>query len=793
MNVVVVLLFFLSGATALSGEVVWMRLLGLVVGNTTWAASAVVTAWMAGLALGSWLGGRLAPRTRRQLRWFAAAEGGVAAFYLASPAVLRLLERLGTRLGPDLSGHLGAALAARFALAVAALIVPTTLMGLTLPLLVERWRGSGLSARTALLYGGNTAGGVAGVVAAAYLGLPVAGASGTLAAAAMVAGLTAAAAVGVEQHVPAGTPAPPEGGGGTAGWWRYGMAVAAMGSAALLAEIAWVRVLVLHLGSRVYTFSLVLALYLAGLAAGGLAARWLAPGARSRRLALAWAQLGAGAAVLLGLAVLGRFEGLLAWLGVALRARASFGGVELVAALAVAAAILPATVLYGASFPLAVGGDPAPATAGGAAGRVSAANTLGAIAGAALAPVVLGSVGVQRTLLLVAAVHAAAAVGVAGGRRRALAGAGVLLAAVAGVWLAVPREWVLRRAVAGEAGEVLTLEESLTATVIVRRVRDARGTWLSLELNGVNVAGTSPELLAIQQLQGHLPLLQHPDPRRVLHIGLGTGATCWAVSRHPVERIDVVEIAPEVVKAADRYFRELNHGVLHDPRVHVILNDGRNYLLATRKRYDAILSDSIHPVYAGNGTLYTEEYFRLCREHLRPGGVVSMWLPMYSLTRESFLRILSAFRRVFPRTAVWYDLSVPNEFTVVTGVAEPGPIELRWEALADPRLDPSLAIAGVHRPEDLAARLLLGPKEVAGLTADIPPEIDDLPYVEYVSGRLLDRDRSWLDNFLLLLAFRARLDPFAGAPFPWPEVVARRDTALRAHGRAVKARLAASP
>ncbi|RMF86966.1 MAG: methyltransferase domain-containing protein [Nitrospirae bacterium] len=357
---------------------------------------------------------------------------------------------------------------------------------------------------------------------------------------------------------------------------------------------------------------------------------------------------------------------------------------------------------------------------------------------------------------------------------------------------AVPPEAVLRRAVAGEAGEVVALEESLTATVIVRRVRDARGTWTSLELNGVNVAGTSPELLAIQQLQGHLPLLQHPRPRRVLHIGLGTGATCWAVSRHPVERIDVVEIAPEVVGAADRYFRHLNHGVLHDPRVRVILNDGRNYLLATDERYDAILSDSIHPVYAGNGTLYTEEYFRLCRDHLRPGGVVSMWLPMYSLTRESFLRILSAFRRVFPRAAVWYDVSVPNEFTVVTGRAEPGPLELRWGALAEPALAPSLAVARVGGPEDLAARLALGPKEVAALTADVPPESDDLPYVEYVSGRVLDRERSWLENFLLLIAFRARVDPFERPPFSWPEVAARRDRLLRAHGRAVKARLTAS-
>jgi spermidine synthase len=112
-------------------------------------------------------------------------------------------------------------------------------------------------------------------------------------------------------------------------------------------------------------------------------------------------------------------------------------------------------------------------------------------------------------------------------------------------------------------------------------------------------------------------------------------------------------------------FRDINHGVLHDPRVRVLLNDGRNVLLATREKYDAILSDSIHPVYAGNSTLYTKEYFELCRRHLEPGGVVSMWLPMYSLSEESYVAILRAFWEVFPDTAVWYDPVVLNEFTVV--------------------------------------------------------------------------------------------------------------------------------
>jgi spermidine synthase len=219
--------------------------------------------------------------------------------------------------------------------------------------------------------------------------------------------------------------------------------------------------------------------------------------------------------------------------------------------------------------------------------------------------------------------------------------------------------------------------------------------------------------------------------------------------------------------------------VLADPRLEVVVNDGRNYLLATRSSYDAILSDSIHPVYAGNSTLYTLEYFRMCRDRLEPGGVVSMWLPLYSLDRGSYLRILSAFAAVFPRASVWYDVSTVNEFTIVTGQVEPGPVTIRWDRLAEPEVARSLAIAGVSSPFDLAADLLLGPQEVAALVAGVPPHDDDLPYVEYTSGRLLARSQTWLDNLRLVAGARSRSSPFAVAPVDWGAVAAYRDQRLR--------------
>ncbi len=793
MTTLLLALFFASGATSLIGEVVWMRLLGLVVGNSMWAASAVVTAWMAGMAMGAWIGGLLARWVRHHLRVYAAAELLVAAFYLLTPVILPRLEQAAASLTPDLSGHLAAGLAGRFALSLLVLILPTLAMGITLPVLVERLRGHELAGRVGELYGVNTLGAVAGVLAAAYVLLPRVGGSGSLTVAAILGLLVSALAMVLEERIPPQAvttppPAPPA----VPSARSYLVLVASMGFGALAAEILWVRVLTLHLGSRVYAFAIMLAVYLLGIGLGSTVLTAFSPRIRDPRRFLAWLEMGIAMALLVNLAVLSNFQDVLGGLASILHLRLSFANLQMTQFLAVIIALIPVTLLFGASFPIAVAAEPGNRPGGEHTGRVAAANTAGAILGAMAVPVLLVPfLGVERSLLSLVVLFAL--VGLALGGRRSMVPAVMVVLAAVGTGILVPREAVLRAAVPDEEGaRLVTLDESLTATVIVRRYDDARGTWYSLELNGVNVAGTSPELLAVQQLQGQIPLLECADPKKVLHIGFGSGGTCWAVSQHPVERIDVVEIAPEVLRVSDRFFAGINHHVLADPRVHTIINDGRNYLLATHERYDAILSDSIHPVYAGNSTLYTLEYFQLCRQHLEPGGVVSMWLPLYSMTPEGFASILSAFHAVFPRTVVWYDIGVLNEFTIVTGMVEPGPVTLRWASLRDPALQESLAIARVRGPEDLEARLLLDPIRVATFCRDVPPHVDDLPTIEYRSGRVLDRDRTWLENFRILAGNRTRRNPFAAPPVSWPEAAALRDRALAAHVRQLEARIRTS-
>ncbi len=774
-------LFLVSGATALVGEVVWMRMLGLVLGNTVWAAATTATVWMAGMAVGSRLGAWLAPRTSSHLRWYGVAEGAIGIFYAVSPSLHSLLLDSGARLGEDMGQSLALGVIQRFALAALTLAIPTVLMGVTLPLLVECIRGTDLASRVSLLYGINTLGAAAGVFTAAYLTLPVLGEAASLAVAGMACALVGAIAICADFRARPPSPAAPapQGVESSAKWFL--VLVAVMGASALAAEMIWVRILVLRLGSRVYAFALLLGVYLLGVAIGSLVIWFLAKRISNPGQALARIQLLAAAALTLQVLALGYTGKIISALTSVIPIGMGFFWVQALFFVGVVLLFLPVTVLFGASFPIAVAADPSRRSAGAHAGVVASANTLGCIVGALGAPFLLVPlIGCQRSVLLLVLAHVGVAL-VLNRKKLMVVAAVIVLGCAAVVSVALPGDWILRRTSGGgEAGiELVKIDETLTATVLVKRYQEEQGTWLSLELNGVNVAGTTPGLLAVQQLQGHLPLLQVAQPRRALHVGFGSGGTCWALSRYPVEQIDVVEISPEVLENSDTYFSEINHHVLSDPRVRVVVNDGRNYLLATDATYDAILSDSIHPVYAGNSTLYTVEYFRLCREHLNPGGVVSMWLPLYSLDQESYLRILAAFHEVFPRTVVWYDTSSFNEFTVVTGQVEPGPVKIYWDRLLWPELADSLAIAGVEDASDIMSNLLLGPPEVDVMLYGVPAHEDDLPFVEYTAGRVLARQRTWFENLRMLGQSRARVSPLVQDPAPWEMAVRERDAHLR--------------
>jgi len=745
-RVLLLSLFFTSGISALLYQVVWLKYLGLIFGNTVYAAATLIAVFLGGLGIGAFLFSRSIAASRLLLVYaiVEALIGGIGAF---SPNAFELLNRAYVAAFPAVHGSSLLTTLVRGLLAAAFLLPPTILMGGTLPLLVRWFTGDEQGNGTAVsaLYAVNTFGATTGVALAGFVLIPRFGLLTTILVAVVLNFSLAVVAVLVPRRAGV-SPAPGE---GRAGRPLSFVLVASflMGLAAIADEVFWSRILVLHIGSSVYAYSLMLFSFLIGIAIGSaLIERFI------RRIDVAsilgCIELALAVALVLQVHGFTRFADLLFAFAKLFVGAGVYSQFPPMLAASLVMLVIP-TALMGAAFPLTVRLYEMSASRGEAraVGKVYLANTLGSISGSLLAGFALVRlIGSQNGLFLMAVINLA--IGAWFLRRRIAIAVAAIVVVIAFI-AAKPDQVILSAGMfTEERAPILLFREDVTATVTLREV--APGS-LSLELNGVNVAGTAGDLIGTQKLQGHIPLLLHPNPKRVLHIGFGSGGTAWAVSRHPVSNITIAEISPEVLEVSNARLGRVNHGVLRDPRVHVEINDGRNYVLAAREKFDVILSDSIHPRYAGNGSLYTREYFQLCRQRLNPGGIVSMWLPMYSLTTHNYLQIVRAFHDVFPNVTIWYVPNELNPYTIVIGRLEMGEIPFdRIAAHWTPVVALELSEINMRTPADLRIALLLGPREVERITRDVPPHVDDLPSVEYESGRVVDRNLTWLQTFALL-------------------------------------------
>ena len=775
-------LFFLSGLAGLLLQVAWFRLLAQSLGGSLAATTAVLSAFMAGLAAGAWWMAGRARRLSSGLRTYGFLEAGAGAAALLTLPLLQALDRLYGAFGAALPPTIG--LGAKLLLAAAVLVPATFCMGGTLPALCQALAAKPETAgtRTGLLYALNTWGAVAGTLLALFWALPLLGLSGTVTAAALIDLAVAGAVLALgRREVPTAPPKtlePERPGEGPARLGLFSLLLFGVGLAGLGYEVLWTRILAFYFGSGAHAFGVTLAIVLTGLALGGFVGGRLAD--RSRRPALVFAGSQALLALVIGYQLL-RFPAvpdLLLFFAKWFPGGVDFTRLVIVLLLAAAVILLPAAVLMGVALPAAVRtvirheGE-----SGRVVGRLVGANTLGTIPGAILAAWLLiplfGTQGALVALAVLNALVAAAALVFAleeGGRRLALLPAALAVLLV-GVQLFVVHpqrvyqgtDFFARERGEDSAQELLLLKESSHGTVSLTRITDSRGTWLSLSVDAVNVAGTSPPLLSCQVLQGQLPLLLHPDPKRVLHVGFGSGGTAAAVLTHPsVELLEVAEINPVIPEVSMREFRDVNGGVLDDPRAQVRFVDGRNWVLSTKEKYDVILSDSIHPRYSGNANLYTVDYFRKCRERLAPGGLVSTWLPIYSLSPDSLRSIVKSMAAAFPHASLWYLNSTVNEFVVLIGRTE-GPgydVGRIAEAMVIPSVRESLASVGLHSPQAVLDFHVAQDEQLLALTGDVPLHEDDLPWVEFESAAVLDRAGSWRVNFAQVVNARASVIPF---------------------------------
>ena len=766
---------FLSGAAGLVYQVVWLRMLGLIFGHAVDALTAVLVAFMSGLALGSALGGRLSSRARAPLAIYAWLEAGIAVYALCLPPGLPGLTRVSLTLRDALGLSYEGWSLVQVALAFLVLLPPTVLMGATLPLVSQALASGGEAPgrRVGALYAVNTWGAVTGTLAAGYFLLPPLGNRVTVWIAAG-ANLTAAAlALTVARR---GALAPPsvlsargeEASSRVA--WLIPAAMAVSGAVAMVFEIAWTRALSLLLGSSTYAFTAMLLAVLIGLAMGSAvyAWRWGTRPVGPATLGVIQGGVGLSAAV-----VLVSFDRLPDLILAALRVSTVPSWVDLVEILVSVTALTMVTLWMGAAFPCAIAAwAPAGARVGRGVGRLYAANTAGAIVGVLLGGLVLvptwgihGSLkmAVAATLMLCGALLVA---GPGSIMRRSLPAAAALALALSVTFLP---DWDRRlmssapavyapsylRAGAGRPlreivrdQEILFYRDGRSGTVAVTRERGQ----VFLRINGKIDAGTVVDM-PTQIMAAHLPLLAHPAPRSVFILGMGSGMTAGAAARHPVERVDVLEIEPAVIEAS-RFFRDFHGDVLRDPRVRATIGDGRNFLQASSAAYDVIISEPSNPWMSGLAALFSREFFLLARARLRPGGVMLQWVQSYNLAPEHLKMVVATFREAFPATSIWEP--TPGDFLLL-GRVDRVPLDARrlrerWET--EPRVRADFERLGMGGWAGLLGLFVLGEEDAARLAAGAGLNTDDRLPLEFGAPRALYLETS-VPNRAMVASFRS--------------------------------------
>ena len=771
MRAVAITCFFLSGASGLIFEVIWSRLFSLVFGATTLAISTVLTAFMGGLALGSYLAGRIADRIRDPLKAYALAEAGIGVSALLLPLVVSTFDGVNQLLYRHFQDSYVTLAGIRFVVSAATMVVPTTLMGATLPLLSRLFiqneaEQANVGLRVGTLYAVNTFGAVVGTFLGGFVLLPLLGQTLTnnLAASTNIGlALVVFIAYQVRRRLPAPAPVDPvvqnmlqEVAGSTVPpqVTRHGrtmslVAFCVSGAVAMVYQVIWTRALFVNIGSSVYSFTIVLVSFLVGLAGGAAVIGRLTQ--RSRNPVGWLAVCHFAIAILAGGSYLLMDKLPFVYLhlikGGSLEAQAILWAQFLVALVV----MLPATFAMGGILPLTVriyasGLD----RVGKDVGSAYSINTVGAIIGSFLAGfVVIPVLQLQPGLYLAACLNLtlAAALGLCTPWPRrvklCVVGGAVVLASVGPV---LPR-WNLLHFSAGifrptlardvlKTGnwtdpELAYYRDGICTTVSVDRWSAKH---FSLKNNGKVDASTGDDM-PTQISVGLLPVMLHPRASQikpeVALIGFASGVTAGSILQYPVKRLDVVELEPAIIEASV-YFEHVNNRPLSDRRLHMVTDDGRNFLAAGTRRYDVIINEPSNPWITGVSNLFTREYFEIGKRRLKPDGIFCTWAQMYEISPRRIKSIYRTFASVFPHVYAFSAEALSSD-TFIIGSQRPLKIDiqqLRW-AFAIPSVNKELHRADILAADDLVALTLMGPGEVRAYSIGAPVNTDDNALVEF--------------------------------------------------------------
>jgi spermidine synthase len=753
-------LLLMSGFTGLVYELAWSKRLANLLGNSGQAHAVVLATFMGGLALGAWLFGRVADRSKRPLQLYGWLELGVGASALLFPSVLEVLGRIWLSVAPDLGDT--ARTISRLLLASLALLVPTLLMGGTLPAVTRYVTERLETARRdlSLLYAVNSLGAAIGCLAAGFVLVPEFGLVATERVAAGLNGVLGVLALLLGRQALSASPAsaPVVGEALPAVWDNTAVRAALLGTAiagftSMLYEITWIRVLAVVIGGTSYSFTLILTTFILGISLGSF---WLsrrpdvdALGTFSRL------QLALVGAVCLTLPFYEQLPFRFIQLNGLLQHKVEAWPLyQVVTFVFCGAVLLVPTFMLGASFPAAARVAMRAFDAVGAQlGNTYLANTIGTVSGSLLGGLVLlptigleGNFAVGLVCNLLAA-GVSGAVAWRGAPMLKRVGPVVVAALCVGVWGASTRGWALTVASSGryrewhrtfssfsqfrrevrERSGVKFYRDDVFASVLIG---EQGGKQRYLRINGKTDASNGGDT-DTQILLGQLGMLTAPHPvKKVLMIGVGTGITAGSLLTHPLEQLDVVDISPAVIEGV-KYFEADTHDAFHDPRCHVYVEDARTFLTLSHEKYDLIVSEPSNPWVSGVAGLYSQDFFRVAREKLAPDGRVVQWIHTYESSPDLIRLVVRTLRDSFEHGTTW----VGPDDLVMIGTREPQVVDVaQMEArMAIPTVASDLDRIGIHFPATLLARQLQSDQGQLAFAGQGPVNTDDRNRLEYGS------------------------------------------------------------
>jgi len=752
---VILVLFFITGAVGLAFEVLWIRLLVNIFGVTVHAVSTVISSFFAGLALGSYVFGKIGERTKNPLYLYAILEFFVGIYALATLILFTRVDAIWTIAYAMVGGDPFLYSLVRFALCFAILLVPTTLMGGTLPILSIYFSRSldRIGRSLGLIYSVNTFGALVGCFLVGFVLIRTIGIRHTLYAGvacnmlvALVAFLIgsarkeplAPAAEKADDSEPAASEVTTVAGARTLKLVLVAFALS--GFASISYELLWTRILVYFIGVQTYAFTTMLVTFLLGIALGSAVLARFADSIEDNVNLFGIIEIGIGlssAAALFSMAYISKAAGYLSKSGF-VDTWWHLAGVKFMLA---ALLMFVPTFLMGSTFPVVskifVNNLKRVSSS---VGKIYALNTVGGIMGSAITGFfLLPLIGIRRSVSIVVAINLIIGLALiaASPKRKTIMGKAALLLGVAALLSLVPASWTNRPILQdwnihhrGGTYDILYCKEGIECTLSV--LHNKKTGALELNINGQSTAYSSYRDIQVHKMLVHFPMLLHPDPEEVLIIGFGMGCTGYGATLHEKAKVTCVELVRDEIEAAD-YFRFLNKGVMADPKFSFVHGDGRNYVHVVDEKFDVISFNAIHPRLSP--MLYTADFYEKCKTRMTQDGIICAWMPTNWVSLSEFRSLVNTFVTVFPQSTLWY--CNPDHVLLISGLQKP---EIDFDTLArriaQPDINRHLQSSNLADPLAFIGTLVLGPAGLKEYTRDALMITDDAPRIEF--SRSLD-------------------------------------------------------